>query len=154
MRLLRHAIPSSSSREIYDHPAVAALLANNKLRRADAEHALKLKSSSHEPIDQILAKLGLVAERDFGELAAQQTQLPFETQLTGALTAADFEDLNIDFCERHRVLPLQKNQSGYRVAIVDPFDHSATDGAAFAFGGEIEAVVTTDTIWNKLFIMI
>ena len=121
----------------------ALLVERGKLAPAGLDRARRAQAESGGRLDQILTRLGLVADRDLIEALAALLQLPIST-------AADFPDsallegsLSIKFLKRVRVLPLRDGAAELVVAMADPLDHEAVQALALACGKTIRATLAT-----------
>jgi len=130
---------------------VNALVGAEILSTHDAEHIRQLRNNSNEPLDQIVTKLGLIAERDLSEFYATLSNSSLETEIDALSLIESIEDLNHEYCELNRILPHQLKDGTVGALVIDPFDENAIEGFAFAVGSSIDVCITTPTIWEQLF---
>ncbi|MEC9250531.1 MAG: GspE/PulE family protein [Pseudomonadota bacterium] len=123
------------------------------LSPADAAHALELVQQTGEPLDQILAQLGLMSEADLAAAFAAEAGVPLadESQLPDVAELAEFrEQMNAEFLRQERVLPLRSEADGVVCALVDPRNGDAIKGVEFALRKPIRPVVVTISEFNRL----
>lgn len=123
------------------------------LSPADAAHALELVQQTGEPLDQILAQLGLMSEADLAAALAAEAGVPLadESQLPDVAELAEFrEQMNAEFLRQERVLPLRSEAGGVVCALVDPRNGDAIKGVEFALRKPIRPVVVTISEFNRL----
>lgn len=131
---------------------ITALTTSKRLSPTDAGHVERLLETSNEPLDQIITKLGLIAESDLATFYAELAQVPFQANANSIKLLEDFGDLNREFCRTHRILPGRQQKAGINAIVVDPFDTAAIDGLRFALKQDISAIVVTPTTWEHLFL--
>ncbi|MDJ0951175.1 MAG: type II secretion system ATPase GspE [Alphaproteobacteria bacterium] len=120
-----------------DEQAVASELGTlltdtGKLKPPDLERAVRLQSETHERINVILTKLGLVSESDMAEALGHYLGLPVvesgdypsEPVLEGRVGAR--------FLKEHRIIPLADTPDGIVLAMADPLDRYALDAVRLA----------------------
>lgn len=123
------------------------------LSPADAAHALELVQQTGEPLDQILAQLGLMSETALAEALATEAGVPLaeDSLLPDATELAGFRALmNAEFLRQERVLPLRLEGSNVVCAVVDPRNADAIAGVEFALRQTVRPVVVTISEFNRL----
>jgi general secretion pathway protein E len=137
--------------ESYERAFGERLIEAGKLERGGLERALKLRAESGERLAGLLAKLGLVSERDLAEATAAELDLP----LIGAREFPEeplyAERLSPRFLREAQVLPIAEEAGGLVVAMADPLNDYAADAMRLVSGkdllprvavpGELEAAV-------------
>jgi general secretion pathway protein E len=123
------------------HPVRKALAAHligtGKLTPAGSQRAERLAAESNERIELVLARLGLVSERDIAEALATLLDLPL-TQSGGYPALPVLKDrLNRQFLREAQIIPLLDGTSGVAIAMVDPLNDYAAEAARFAAGKPI-----------------
>ncbi len=115
----------------------AHLISQGKLVPAASQRANRLAQESGERLELVLARLGLVSERDIAEALGRLLDLP----LAGAgdyPAAPVLEDrLNRQFLREAQILPLTDDDGGVTIAMVDPLNDYAAEAARFAAGKPI-----------------
>src|SRR6185437_4371904 len=110
----------------------AHLISQGKLVPAASQRANRLAKESGERLELVLARLGLVSERDIAEALGRLLDLP----LAGAgdyPAAPVLEDrLNRQFLREAQILPLTDDDGGVTIAMVDPLNDYAAEAARFA----------------------
>ncbi len=118
------------------HPAREALarrlIANGKLAQAGLERAARLAGESGERLELVLARLGLVSERDIAETLASLLDLPI-VALEDYPRAPVLEDrLSQKFLKEAQLIPLADRPEHLALAMVDPLNDYAAEAASFA----------------------
>ncbi|HEY3779318.1 MAG TPA: type II secretion system ATPase GspE [Rhizomicrobium sp.] len=110
------------------------LIAAGKVQPQAVERAQHLALESHERLESILTRLGLLTERDLAETLAKFLDLPLAV-------AADYppqpileDQLGRKFLREARVLPLKEVPEGVVVAMANPLDSYAAHAVRFAVG--------------------
>ncbi len=127
------------------HPGREALarrlIDTGKLTPTGAERASRLAQESGERLERVLARLGLVSERDLAETLGALLALP-------VAAAEDYPDLpvledrmNPKFLKEAQIIPLADRGDGLVLAMVDPLDDYAGNAAAFAADKPVKRVV-------------
>ena len=98
------------------------LVAHQKLTDADLQRARRVQDSTGEGLDTLLAKLGLVSERDLADALVAQLNLPL-------VKPADYPEAPITnitisprFLKEARAIPLAEDEQGLIVALANPAD--------------------------------
>jgi general secretion pathway protein E len=137
--------------EAYERALGARLIEAGKLDRGGLERALKLRAESGERLAGLLAKLGLVSERDLAEAIAGELDLPLIGAREFPEVALYAERLSPRFLREAQVLPIAEEAGGLVVAMADPLNAYAADAMRLVSGkdllprvavpGELEAAV-------------
>ena len=137
--------------ENYERALGERLIAAGKLERSGLERALKLRAESGERLAGLLAKLGLVSERDLAEAIAGELDLPLIGAREFPETPLYAERLSPRFLREAQVLPIAEEAGGLVVAMADPLNDYAADAMRLVSGkdllprvavpGELEAAV-------------
>lgn len=128
-----------------------SLVDSGMLSSHDMDHVISLSEESAEPLDQILAKLGLLTEKEFAKAWAHRLDFEFDPEVSLSEELGELAALNLDYCRTERVLPINKVGEKYIVALVDPAHASTLSGLAFALEADIIPVLTTATQWDSLY---
>ena len=130
-------------------PLLDLLVEHRKINPREAERVNRLANETHEQIDILLTRLGLITEDALARLLSELLGMPL-------VNRGDYPDspllenqLGIKFLREYRVLPLAETEQGVVVAMANPLDdyalnalHLATDKPIIARVGipaEIEA---------------
>ncbi len=124
---------------------VQELLAQGRLKDADLQRARQLQRESGGDLLVLLARLGLVSERDHAEACARVMGL----RLLAARDVPEHppelvegaEPVPLRFLKQFLVLPLGEQQGRVRVWMADPQDGYAIDAMRLATGCDIAPVV-------------
>ncbi len=123
--------------ESFERALGERLIAAGKLERGGLERALKLRAESGERLAGLLAKLGLVSERDLAEAIAGELDLP----LIGAREVPESplyaERLSPRFLREAQVLPIAEEAGGLVVAMADPLNDYAADALRLVSGQKL-----------------
>jgi general secretion pathway protein E len=116
--------------------AVCALLvARGRLKDSDLGRARRLHEESPEgTLTALLARLGLVSERDLAEAWAELLSVP----LLAARDAPDLPpadiDMSVRFLKQYHVVPVRDGEDGLAMIVADPADPYPLQAAQLAAG--------------------
>jgi len=127
-----------------DH-IITALIAAGQLKDVDLERARRLQADAGGGLLVLLARLGLVSERDHAQACAQVLGLPLlevrevpemppELGPQTALPSAKF-------LKQFHLCPLDEQDGRLRVWMADPYDGYALDAVRLACAREVQPVV-------------
>ena len=102
-----------------------ALIAAGKLDKSGLERALRLVNGRDERLANVLAKLGLVNERDLAAALAAQLNAPLVEPVHIPDAPLEIAQLSAKFLKQRRILPLAETEDGYVLAMADPLDEYA-----------------------------
>jgi general secretion pathway protein E len=124
-------------RDGFDRALGELLVKRGKIDARGLERALRVRADGKDGLLDLLPKLGLAAERDLAEAAAQVLALPLAG--TRDYPAAPlFEDkLSARFLHESRVLPLADDGEAVTVAMANPLDRYALDAMRLIAGREV-----------------
>ena len=113
----------------------AWLVARGRLKDADLGRARRLHEESTEgTLTTLMARLGLVSERDLAEAWAELLQVPLlAARDAPELPPAELE-LSLRFLKQQHVVPVQEGKNGLALLVADPaevFRELASDPALF-----------------------
>jgi general secretion pathway protein E len=111
-----------------------ALIAAGKLDQSGLERALRLLNGRDERLAGVLAKLGLVNERDLAAALAAQLNAPLVEPVHIPDAALEIAQLSARFLKQRRILPLAETADGYVLAMADPLDQYALQAFELATG--------------------
>lgn len=124
-----------------DERIVAALLDKGRLKEADLARARRLQEETGGSLLSLLARLGLVSERDHAETCAAVLDLP----LVSAKDAGDLPPegiaLTAKFMKQFHVVPVVEDADRVEILLADPQDAYARDAVALATGKDVRASV-------------
>ncbi len=128
-----------------DERIVAALLEKGRLKEADLGRARRLQEETGNDLLSLLARLGLVSERDHAETCAEVLGLPL---LTGKDAPdappempAEAQTLSTRFLKQFHVCPLGEQNNRLVLWMADPYDTYAVDAVRLASGSEVALAV-------------
>ncbi len=111
-----------------------ALIAAGKLDKSGLERATRLANGRDESLANVLAKLGLVNERDLAAALAAHLNVPLVEPVHIPDTLIEIGQLSPKFLKQRRILPLAQTEEGYVLAMADPLDAYAIDAFQLATG--------------------
>jgi general secretion pathway protein E len=123
---------------------VAALLDKGRLKDADLARARRLQEETGGGLLGLLARLGLVSERDYAETCAEVLELPLVSGKDAPETPPEFSDaqsLSVRFLKQFHLCPLGEQQGRVLLWMADPYDSYALDAVRLAVGGDVAAAV-------------
>jgi general secretion pathway protein E len=110
------------------------LVANGKITDEAFARAAQISAESNEPVERVLSRLGIVADRDLADALAGFLQLKIveSRELPDAPVLED--RLRRNFLREKQVLPLEERSDVLALAMVNPLDHYTCDAVRFAVG--------------------
>jgi general secretion pathway protein E len=137
------------------HPARAALaqrlIADGKLAQPGLERAQRLAGESNERLELVLARLGLVSEREIAESLAAILDLPMAEPGDYPNTPVLEDRLAHKFLKEAQIIPLADSAAHLAVAMVDPLNDYAAQAAAFAADKPVLRFVATPADFEAVF---
>ena len=117
------------------------LLTRGRLKEADFARARRLhEESGGSSLVNLMARIGLVSERDLAEASAEVFELPL-------LTSKEFPDeppsiqLSIRFLKQQHVCPIGESERHVDLLVADPADDYPADAVRMATGREVRVKV-------------
>ena len=111
-----------------------ALIAAGKLDKSGLDRAVRLANGRDDNLANVLAKLGLVNERDLAAALAAQLNAPLVDPVHLPDTPLEIAQLSPKFLKQTRILPLARTEAGYVLAMADPLDAYALEAFELATG--------------------
>ena len=124
------------------------LMAEGKLESAGLDRAQRLARERGERLESVLARLGLVSERDIAETLSRVLGLPFASREDYPAEPVLEDRFSLVFLREARIVPLKDGET-LVIAMADPLDHRAAEAAAFAARKPVRAYVAnpSDLEW-------
>jgi len=124
------------------------LMAEGKLESAGLDRAQRLARERGERLESVLARLGLVSERDIAEALSRVLGLPCASREDYPAEPVLEDRFSPVFLKEARIVPLQDGET-LVIAMADPLDHRAAEAAAFAARKPVRAYVAnpSDLEW-------
>jgi general secretion pathway protein E len=123
------------------HPArkalAAHLIAAGRLTPSALQRAERLAADSDERLELVLARLGLVSERDIAEALSALLSVPLAGEADYPAAPLLEDRLNRAFLRETQIIPIANNAAGITIAMVDPLNDYAAEAARFAAGKPI-----------------
>ncbi|WP_199747051.1 type II secretion system ATPase GspE [Aerolutibacter ruishenii] len=120
---------------------VEALLAKGRLKEADLGRARRLQEEAGGQLLALLARLGLVSERDHAETVAEVLALPLVSAKDLPELPPEGSALTIKFMKQFHVCPVAETETTVDVLVADPQDTYILDAVRLATGREVRPQV-------------
>ena len=138
-------VPASAAPGSADERIVEALVAKGRLKDADLQRARRLQAETGGSLLGLLARLGLVSERDHAEACAAVLDLPLVgtkdlPELPPELSP-DGPVLTLKFMKQFHVVPFAESGAALDVLVADPQDAYALDAVRLATGRDVRPSV-------------
>ena len=132
---------ASEARSVVDNREAAVctlLVARGRLKDNDLLRARRLHDEAPEgTLTGLLARLGLVSERDLAEAWSEQLAAPFlSAKDAPELPPADL-DISSRFLKQHHVVPVRQGEDGLALIVADPADSYPLHAVELALGRPI-----------------
>jgi general secretion pathway protein E len=121
-----------------DERIVAALLEKGRLKEADLTRARRLQEDAGGSLLGLLARLGLVSERDHAETAAAVLDLPLVSVKDTPELPPEGVALSAKFMKQFHVVPVAESATHIELLVADPQDIYALDAVRLATGREVQ----------------
>jgi general secretion pathway protein E len=129
--------------EAFERSLASALIERGKLDASGFDRAMRLRADNDERLASILAKLGLVDEREMADAMASLLDLRL-------ITAADFPEepvldgrISKRFLQHNRILPVAETTDEVVLAMANPLDHHAIRGLEMIAGKRVRVCIAT-----------
>ena len=124
-----------------DERIVAALLEKGRLKDADLARARRLPEEAGGSLLSLLARLGLVSERDHAETIATVLDLPLVSAKDAPELPPEGIALTIKFMKQFHVCPIAETERSVDVLMADPHDAYLLDAVRLATQREVRPIV-------------
>jgi len=124
-----------------DERIVAALVERGRLKDADLARARRLQEETGGSLLGLVARLGLVSERDHAEAASAVLGLPLVSAKDAPELPPDTVALSPKFMKQFHVVPVADQGQVLDVLVADPQDLYALDAVRLATGREVRASI-------------
>ena len=115
--VLSDPVPASPDERI-----AALLLQRGKLKDADLARARRLQEETGGGLLALLARLGLVSERDHAEACATELGLPLRSARDVPELPPEDAPLTVKFMKQFHVVPVAADAEGIDILLADPQD--------------------------------
>ncbi|WP_374249150.1 type II secretion system ATPase GspE [Thermomonas sp.] len=138
-----NAVASQTSPEPVDADAriAALLLQRGKLKDADLASARRLLEQDGGSLLRLLARLGLVSERDHADACAAALGLPLRSAKDAPELPPDDVALGVKFMKQFHVVATATDADGIDVLLADPQDAYVLEAVQLACGRPLRAAV-------------
>lgn len=120
---------------------VAALLEKGRLKDADLVRAQRLQDEAGGDLLSLLARLGLVSERDHAETSAEVLGLPLLSTKELPDLPPETVNLSLKFMKQFAAVPVGESDAHVAVLLADPHDPYTLDAIRLASGREVRPLV-------------
>lgn len=124
-----------------DERIVAALTAKGRLKDADLARARRLQEEAGGSLLGLLARLGLVSERDHAATAAEVLNLPLVNAKDAPELPPEGIALSAKFLKQFHLCPLAQTDNEIGLLMADPQDAYAIDAVRLATRREVKVAV-------------
>ncbi|MBP1148379.1 type II secretion system ATPase GspE [Methylocaldum sp. RMAD-M] len=128
--------PATYAESIVEHPYerfADELVRRGKVREAEIHRAKRLAAQADEQkLPALLARLGIVSERDTAEILAEVGSLPLVSPADYPDTSPLPDTVAIRFLKENHVVGIAAQDNEFIVAVADPFDHDLLAALALA----------------------
>ncbi|CAI8834466.1 Type II secretion system protein E [Methylocaldum szegediense] len=109
------------------------LVKRGKVREAEIHRAKRLAAQTGEQkLPALLARLGMVSERDIAEILSEVGSLPLVSPTDFPDTSPLPETVSVRFLKENHVVGIAARDNEFIVAVADPFDHELLAALALA----------------------
>ena len=119
----------------------SVLLDSGLLNKRDLVRAELVAAESGEPVQQVLCRLGLVAEEEVARGLAECLSLEVAKPKDYPKAAIFTDRLGADFLRAYRVLPLRDSGPVVSVAMADPLDGETRRALELQLGKAVQILV-------------
>ena len=120
---------------------VAALIGKGKLKEADLARAQRLREETGGELLGLLARLGLVSERDHAEACADVLRLPLVAVKELPDMPPEDVELSFKFMKQFAVVPVAIRERDVDVLMADPQDAYVLDAVRLACQRDVRPLV-------------
>jgi general secretion pathway protein E len=124
-----------------DERIVALLVEKGRIKEPDIARARRLQEDSGGSLLSLLARLGLVSERDHAEAAAAVLGLPLVSAKDAPELPPEGTTLSVKFMKQFHVVPLAESVDAVDLLVADPQDVYALDAVRLATGREVRPAI-------------
>ncbi|QSX73604.1 type II secretion system ATPase GspE [Lysobacter arenosi] len=136
-----NAVANDTGQASLDDRIVAALLAKGRLKDADLARARRLQEETGGGLLALLARLGLVSERDHAETCAEVLGLPLVNVKDAPELPPEGVAMSARFMKQFAVCPVGESETAVDVLMADPQDLYTIDALRLATGRDIRPAV-------------
>jgi general secretion pathway protein E len=120
---------------------VAALIEKGRLKEADLVRAQRLQEETGGELLALIARLGLVSERDHAEACAEVLGLPLLATKELPDLPPENAELSLKFMKQFALVPIAEDDRQVAVLFADPYEAYARDAIRIATGREVHVAV-------------
>jgi general secretion pathway protein E len=130
--LVDSGVRDTSGDSVMRSPLLDLLVEHGKVDRREAERVNRLADETHERIDILLTRLGLITEDALARLLSELLGLPLVKRSEYPDSPLLEHQLGVKFLREYRVLPLAETEEGLVVAMANPLDEYALNALRLA----------------------
>lgn len=120
---------------------IAVLLEKGRLKDADLARAQRLQEEAGGDLLGLLARLGLVSERDHAETSADVLGLPLVSTKDLPDLPPEAVNLSLKFMKQFAAVPVGESEAHVAVLLADPHDPYTLDAIRLASGRDVRPLV-------------
>jgi general secretion pathway protein E len=130
--------PVGDSNLVLDERISALLIARGRLKEADVNRARRLYDEDPKgSFVMLLARLGLISERDLVEAAAEVLHLPMLSAKECPDSPPASVQVSVKFLKAHHVVPITESDTEVGLLVSNPLDRYPLDAIQLATGRKI-----------------
>ncbi|CAH9015092.1 type II secretion system ATPase GspE [Candidatus Nitrosacidococcus sp. I8] len=144
------AVISRSNIENLDEELSQYLIDQGKLRPTESQHAKRLAVDEGIRFSTMLARLGLVSERDVAEAFSALLSLPLWTAADDSYEEPE-KQISLKFLKESRAIPILEENKSITLAMADPGDIYVQNAIALAYGKSVKLQIALPSELDAFF---
>ena len=124
-----------------DSQIAQLLLSRGRLKEGDLARAQRLQGEAGGSLTALLARLGMVSERDMAEAASEVTGLPLIAARDCPDSPPDNVNVSLRFLKQHSICPIGEDEHGVDLLVADPQDPYGAQALGLASGRAVRVKV-------------
>ena len=124
-----------------DSQIAQLLLSRGRLKEGDLARAQRLQGEAGGSLTALLARLGMVSERDMAEAASEVTGLPLIAARDCPDSPPDNVNVSLRFLKQHSICPIGEDEHGVDLLVADPQDPYGAQALGLASGRTVRVKV-------------
>jgi general secretion pathway protein E len=141
-------LPTVAFRKLQKKTLGEILLERNSITEAQLKEALsQQRDNDRQRLGEILVEKAFVTEEQMLKALAFQLDLPYYERLpVNDIEPALVEDIPIQFCRDHRILPIARDDFNVTVAVADPLNIFPLDDLRLILSTNINMIVSSPAV--------
>ena len=124
-----------------DSQIAQLLLSRGRLKEGDLARAQRLQGEAGGSLTALLARLGMVSERDMAEAASEVMSLPLIAARDCPDSPPDNVNVSLRFLKQHSICPIGEDEHGVDLLVADPQDPYGAQALGLASGRTVRVKV-------------